>query len=272
VLESELPFAYAGGSALNAVASWKGAAFAISLKVEVKVVEGKRIDNKLLRSVYEVFKEQVCDPGEVTFVVKSEVPPAGGLKSSSAVANAATLALFERCGMRPSPYYALKLSVEAAKRAGVTVTGAFDDAAASMLGGLVITDNKEMVVEERRPLEGLRAIVLPRGGRGLSYGEVAERLRLLKREFLKVYEMLKAGDLYGAMTLNGFLVAGALGYPQGPVLDALRAGALAASVSGNGPSYVALADRDKVEDVYEALSKHGRPVVAEVVNSPAYLP
>ena len=264
--------AYAGGSVLNAIATWKGSAFAISLTVEVRARRGKESPQSvLLEKVYEVFKEKVCDPGEVRFEVKSEVPEGGGLKSSSAVANAATFALFELCGIVPSPYYALKLSVEAAKRAGVTVTGAFDDAAASALGGLVITDNKEMVVEERRPLLGLKAVVLPKGGRKLSYEEIAGRLRLFKREFEKVYELLRLGHTFEAMNLNGALVAGALGYSQEPVMEALRAGALAASVSGNGPSYVALVDPDKAEDVAEAWRRFGKPVIANVVNEPAYL-
>jgi len=262
--------AYAGGSVLNAIASWKGAAFAISLKVEVEVREGRA--EGLLKAVLETFRERVCDVGEVGFEVRSEVPRAGGLKSSSAVANAATLALFERCGMRPSPYYVLKLSVEAARRAGVTVTGAFDDASASLLGGLVVTDNAEMVVEHRRALEGVKAVVLPKGGRGMSYGEVSERLRAFRREFLKVYELVKSGEVFEAMNLNGALVAGALGYSQEPAVAALRAGALSASVSGNGPSYVALAEPDKAEEVLDAWKRFGEPLVAEVINEPAYLP
>ncbi len=265
--------AYAGGSVLNAIASWKGSAFAVSLEVEVKARRSETFlfPSSLLKEVYETFKE-LCDPGPVAFEVRSEVPPGGGLKSSSAVANAATLALAELCGLRLSPYQVLKISVEAAKKAKVTVTGAFDDASASLLGGLVITDNREMIIEERRALEGLVAVVLPKGGRGMSFEEIASRLRLFREEFLRVYEILKGGDVFTAMNLNGALVASALGYSQEPVVAALKAGALSASISGNGPSYVALVEPDRVEDVLSAWRPFGEPVEAKVVNEPAYLP
>src|SRR2546430_4173592 len=36
-----------------------------------------------------------------------------------------------------------KMSVDAAFDAGVTITGAFDDACASLLGGICVTDNRD---------------------------------------------------------------------------------------------------------------------------------
>ena len=261
--------AYGGGSVLNAIATWKGSAFALNLPVEVTVEVSERLEAEgLLRSIYEVVSER-CELPPVKFEVKSSLPKAGGLKSSSAVANAATQALFKLCGMNVGPYQILEASVEAAKRAKVTVTGAFDDASASLLGGLVITDNKEMVVEERLPLK-VKAVVLPKGGRGLGYEEIERRLKAFKKEFWKVYELLKRGEVFEAMTLNGLLVGAALGYDLEPVRKALEAGALSASISGNGPSIVALVE-DNVEEVVEALKPFGEVLVTEVVNEPAYL-
>ena len=266
-------FAYAGGSVLNAIANWKGSAFAINFKVKAVVEPSETLDltNKLAEEVYKGVKG-FCDVGPVKMRTFSEVPSGGGLKTSSAAANAMTLALFKLCGVSPSPYLVLKLSVEASKRAGVTVTGAFDDASASLLGGLVITDNKNMEIIARRELEGVKAVVLPKSKRSMGFSEIARRLKLLTKYFDSIYEELIRGNIYEAMTLNGFLVAGALGYSVDPILEALSNGALAASVSGNGPSYVALVDNDKAEEVEEGWLPYGEPKVTEVVNVPAYLP
>ncbi len=265
-------YAYAGGSVLNAIATWKGSAFAVDLKVKayVKHSDTMMLPNKLAEKVYEVVNE-ICEVGNVEIRTESEVPPGGGLKSSSAAANAMTVALLKLCGLSPSPYYVLKLSVEASKRAGVTVTGAFDDASASLLGGLVITDNAKMYIIKRSALQNVKAIILPKGGRGMSFEEISRRLRAYQREFERVYEMLLNDYIFEAMTLNGILVASALSYSTEPITEALRSGALSSAVSGNGPSYVALVEEDRVEDVLEAWKKYGDPVVVSVVNEPAYL-
>ena len=71
----------------------------------------------------------------------SNIPVAKGLKSSSAAANATALAATAALGKTLDDLELVKLGVEAAFDAKVTVTGAFDDACASYFGGVVITDN-----------------------------------------------------------------------------------------------------------------------------------
>ena len=265
-------FAYGGGSILNAIATWKGAAFAINLKVRA-FVEGSDknfFPNELARAVYQEVS-QYCKLGNVKIRTTSEIPSGGGLKSSSAAANAMTLALLKYCGISPSPYFVLKLSVDASKKARVTVTGALDDASASLLGGLTVTDNKNMVILRRSVLQDVKVIILPKGGRSMGFEEIAKRLRTFKREFERVFDVLES-DPFEAMTLNGVLVASALGYSSEPLRLALRAGALGATVSGNGPSYVALAEPERAEKVANAWSQYGIAVVTDVINTPAHIP
>jgi len=59
------------------------------------------------------------------------------------------LALVEALDVELEPLDIVKLGVLAARRAGVTVTGAFDDACASFFGGLVFTDNENDVLLKR---------------------------------------------------------------------------------------------------------------------------
>ena len=65
----------------------------------------------------------------------SNIPIAKGLKSSSVAANATALATTAALGKTLDDIEIVKLGVEAAFDAKVTVTGAFDDACASYFGG-----------------------------------------------------------------------------------------------------------------------------------------
>ena len=96
-------YAWACGAAtvLNAVATWKGAAFGIDLKTRAEVelnnsgdilgdVPG--VDTRLIEAcVRRVLERFGYDYGAVVRT-DSEIPVAGGLKSSSTAANAAVLA------------------------------------------------------------------------------------------------------------------------------------------------------------------------------------
>lgn len=55
----------------------------------------------------------------------------------------------------------VKLGVKAAKEVGVTITGAFDDACASFLGGIVITDNRKMELIRREEADSKVLIFAP---------------------------------------------------------------------------------------------------------------
>ena len=54
----------------------------------------------------------------------------------------------------------LNLSVEASKKSNVTITGAFDDAAASLLGGLVVTDNTNNELLSRNVIDNDLSILI----------------------------------------------------------------------------------------------------------------
>ena len=82
----------------------------------------------------------------------SNIPIAKGLKSSSAAANAAALAATAALGKTLDDLELVKLGVDAAFDAKVTVTGAFDDACASYFGGVVVTDNLKREIVKQLPV------------------------------------------------------------------------------------------------------------------------
>ncbi|MGI0039656.1 MAG: shikimate kinase, partial [Nitrososphaera sp.] len=59
----------------------------------------------------------------------------------------------------------------------------------------------------------------------------------------------------------------ALGSTYKPVLAALEQGALAAGISGNGPSIAAIAYEDELEDIQSAFGKFNGKVLTSKVNN-----
>ncbi|WP_323675815.1 shikimate kinase [Halorubellus sp. PRR65] len=184
------------------------------------------------------------DPSTVAGEVRTEsdVPMAAGLKSSSAAANATVLATASALGADPDPLDACRLGVQAARDAGVTVTGAFDDASASMLGGLTRTDNTadELLAHDDVDWD---VLVWTPPERAYSADADVSRCERVAPMAALVDDLARDGDHGRAMTVNGLAFCAALDFPTDPIVDALP-DATGASLSGTGPSYVAVFDAD----------------------------
>ena len=253
---------YGAGTVINAIATLKGSAFAIGLKTqaEVEVVDSgitceiadnPSADTSLIAECGRLVVERYAPKSGVHIVTRSEIPIASGLKSSSAAANAAVLALVEALDVELEPLDIVKLGVLAARRAGVTVTGAFDDACASFFGGLVFTDNEHDVLLKRVEINATVLIYIPRS-RAFSAKADVSRARLLAPWVDSAYHLALNGEYAKAMVLNGVLYCAAFGFSPEPILSALGAGAQAATLSGTGPAYIALVDRSSLRTVKQA--------------------
>lgn len=266
--------AHGAVSVVNAIVSGgPGAALAIDLHVDAKVtlledvpevevlIDGDEAEDPRLARL--VLKGVVARLGHPDWGGRVEttatIPTTRGLKSSSAAANAVALAAnqaFERYeGRALARAELLDCAVEAALDAGVSITGAYDDASASLHGGLCITDNTtRRLVHRAETPEGLVAIlVVPEAKtptlsvKDLPYAPFAPLAR-------EAHALALRGRWADAMTLNG-LVAGALyGTPPAWTRAALAAGALGAGVSGKGPAFAALAPAERAKDVEAALA------------------
>ncbi len=136
---------------LNAIRADKGSAIGTRIFTSVRMTEGEEMvfkvtdgmDTRLVESCVEVFTDQVCTPVNGKIEVRSPLPAARGLKTSSAVSLGilGTLALISDVDL--SPHELVSLSADSSIRAGVSITGAIDDAYASLLGGLAVTDTRE---------------------------------------------------------------------------------------------------------------------------------
>ncbi|MDL5360860.1 shikimate kinase [Halalkalicoccus sp. NIPERK01] len=254
----------AAGTILNALANERGAAFAIDLETTATVdlddstgVRGEidgapEADTALIERCVELAVAEYGDEAGVaeaggTVKTESEVPLAAGLKSSSAAANATVLATCEALGVEADPLEACRLGVRAAREVGVTVTGAFDDASASMLGGVVVTDNSgdELLANEAVEWD---VLVWTPPERAFSADADVERCRKVAPIADVVCELALQGRYGPAMSVNGFAFCGALGFPTEPMLEALP-DVDGVSLSGTGPSYVAVGERQTLADL-----------------------
>ncbi len=264
----------AAGTVLNALATGVGSAFAIDLEttatvdltddgeITAEVAGQPEADTTLVERCVEFTVAEYAehagleaDTVGADVQTESEVPMASGLKSSSAAANATVLATLDALAVSDSVdrVDACRLGVRAARDAGVTVTGAFDDASASMLGGVTVTDNAadDLLARDEPDWEAL--VYTPPEQSFSADADVSACERIAP--MAKLVEELALEGRYGeAMTVNGFAFCGALDFSTGPMLEALPDVA-GVSLSGTGPSYVAVGDRETLEAVDERWSE-----------------
>ncbi|MEM2739937.1 MAG: shikimate kinase [Candidatus Bathyarchaeia archaeon] len=278
-------------SIVNALATGLGSALSINLHLEayVEIRSGQGLyvefegfqprDTKLVEACLSKAASYagLTSGYEARVKIRSDIPIAKGLKSSSAASNAIVLAAIEALGItfdsfRDKLRTALNIAVDASLGAGVTITGAFDDASASMLGGMVVTDNfNRDIICRSRSDERLKVVLyIPREERYTSDVDLGG-LKRFERFFRLAWRLAVAGCWMEAMNINGLAVASALGYSINPLVDALEAGALAASPSGKGPALAAIVEEDKVDGVVDRWSDlEGEVKVVGTNNSYAY--
>lgn len=248
----------AAGTILNALATGTGAAFAIdaytTAEVELTldgpvtgtIAGAPGADARLIERCVELVVAAHGDGEGGTVRTESEIPMAAGLKSSSAAANAVVLATLAALDATEavSREDAARIGVQAARDAGVTVTGAFDDASASMLGGVTITDNTQDALEWREEVHWDVAVWTP-PSRAYSADADVDRCRRLRGLAEFIAETARAGRYAEAMTVNGLGYCAALGYSAEPLIEAFPE-ADGVSLSGTGPSVTAIGSADAV--------------------------
>ncbi|WP_193308892.1 shikimate kinase [Halorubrum halophilum] len=258
--------ALGAGTVLNALATGTGAAFGIDVEtratvtldpdangVDGRISEAPDADTALIERCVALATERWGDGEGGAVRTDSDVPLAAGLKSSSAAANATVLATCDALGLTVGDeagdadpavdvtrIEACRLGVRAAREAGVTVTGAFDDATASMLGGVTVTDNG---ADELRSREAVDWDVLVWSPPERAYSADADvaRCEAVAPMADLVTDLALDGRYAEAMTVNGLAFSAALGFDADPAVEAMSH-ATGVSLSGTGPSVVAVAD------------------------------
>ena len=268
---------------INAISTGCGSAFGIGLHVnaEVSLKSSKTVfktDEDIDTSLMEICVRNVFDKlnvdTEIQVKTSSTLPVASGLSSSSATSNAVIMATYHALvneGMvvqdTLSDYDILNLAIDSSLEAGVTITGAFDDASASFFGGLTITHNPRREIFHQGPLEEQNIFIYMPNRKSPTAQSDVGRMKLLAPWVKLAFQEALKGNIYEALTLNGMLYSAALGFDAGIALDALNSGALAAGLSGTGPSFVAIIPEENIGSVQEIWSSYpGNVILTQVDN------
>ena len=272
--------AYGAVTIVNAIACGYGAALGVDLWTEAtveltdnpNVVEGKivndpsestRLIEKTVKRILRYFRLE--DKFGAYVETRSNIPIARGLKSSSVAANAISLATLSALDRTLDDLTVVKLGVEASIDAGVTVTGAFDDASASYFGNITVTDNlKRRILKTFKP-EIKNVLIYVPEEKYYTVDSDVSKMRVFEKEVKAIHRLALEGDYWTAMTLNGILYSSILGFDPEIAVSALENGAIAAGLSGKGPAVAAVvADRDlaRVERAWSELE--GRVIRAKI--------
>jgi shikimate kinase len=217
------------------------------------------MDDRLVRACVRRLASDVqgVDPDVVGARVEtvSEIPASRGLKSSSAAANSILLAGLTALGRTMEPLDVVQLGVDCAVDAGVTLTGAFDDAVATMFGGAVLTDNerREIVTWTDVP-PGMEVAFLVTDRKILKDTLKRSDFEPIRDQVQEAFDLARGGDVAGAITLNGRAYAPIVGVDNTPADAALAAGAWAAGMTGTGPAIAVLHTAEASEAVLAALA------------------
>ena len=264
-------------SIVNAIATGYGSAMGISLNVKVEIIS-KRGSGLIFQKgggslmikkiIYDVLQSKYINNNQLLININSEVPSGMGLKSSSAVSNAVALACISLTNKEISDEFVLNSAIDASLYAKTTITGAYDDSTACYYGGFVTTDNckRKMWKRENSPTDISAVIFLPNNKKR---GDVT-RLKLFSDIYLEAFQLAYSGQYWKAMTLNGVLTSALLSNSYTITRMCLENGALAASISGNGPAIAAVVRESEVQKIKSVLSNlDGRVMISRTNNQKA---
>ena len=246
-----------------------GISLRVTAEADLRSGEGIRsqtVNEKLIRNiVYNTIPKEILAENSVYISVESEIPMGFGLKSSSAVSDAVALACSKLVKEDIEDYVVLDRAVLASLDAGVTITGAYDDSSACYFGGFVVTNNRthEIIHHQEAPHSLSVIIFIPNATRRGNMSKVDTMSNL----FGEAFKFATAGEYWKAMNLNGMLLSTSLSAEYEPVLKAIQGGALAASISGNGPAIAAVSNEENMEDIKAAFAKFNGSVIVSKINN-----
>lgn len=273
-------------SIVNALATKKGATVGINLEVNAEVLvhpngrgisvirsnkdeQQRSLSSRLIQNtIRHIVPKDILETNKIEIRVSSEIPAGFGLKSSSSISSAVALAASRAFGLRLTDQQILLAGVEASITSKVSVTGAYDDACSCYYGGFNVTDNtKRQIIRHQRAPHGMSAVIfIPRNRKR---GDL-KKLQMLESVFDNAWNLAKQADYWKSMTINGLAVASVLGSDASIIPVLIEKGALAASVSGNGPAIAAVVKNDNIPSVKKVFSSmEGRILISELNNKKA---
>ena len=273
---------YGAVSIVNAIAIGKGSTLGIDTFVETTLTkkdgkgihitsENKTISSRLINKLIEnMIPKKILDNTKLELDFKSNIPTGYGLKSSSAISSAVVLSCAKAFGKTMSDEEILKLGAKTSIQTKVSITGAYDDACACHFGGFNVTDNLKMKLLHRElaPKELQAIIFLPKSRKRGNL----RKLKEFKNAFEKSWQLARNSDYWNAAVLNGIATTSILNSEPNLIMRLMEKGALCATISGNGPSIMAITDsknKSRVQKEFSGLD--GKIMISNINNKKAYV-
>lgn len=269
---------YGAISLVSAIATGYGATLSTSLVTTARVaaVPGKGIminsrnqSSRLLNmTICNVVPKEEMRRHRINIWTTSQSPTGCGLKSSSSISTAVAMACAKIFNPDMGEKEVLAAGVDASIRSGVSITGAYDDVCGCYYGGFNITHNSHCrLVEHRRAPPGLVAVIFVPTSRRRN----VRNLKKMSGALRMSWKLAQDGHHWEAMTMNGLAISPVLGPDPYLLSSLLDAGALGASLSGNGPAIAAVARTGAERDVERVFKQHdGRIIITPINNKKAF--
>jgi len=267
-------------SIVSAIATGNGATLGIDtfVKTKLEVKDGtgihitsdnKTISSRLINKVIEnVIPKRQLEKVRLELNFQSNIPTGYGLKSSSAISTAVSLVCSKAIKKKLTDEEILKIGVESSLQTKVSITGAYDDACACYYGGFNVTNNykRDLIFRGNAPSDLQAIIFLPKSRKR---GNV-KKLKNFKPAFEKAWELAKNHDYWNASILNGLATSSILNSNPELLFKLMKKGAISATISGNGPSIVAITKKGHNSNIKKELSSlEGKVMVSNINNKKA---
>ena len=267
-------------SIVSAIATGNGATLGIDtfVKTKLEIKDGtgihitsdnRTISSRLINKVIEnIIPKKQLEKVRLELDFQSNIPTGYGLKSSSAISTAVSLVCSKAFKKKLTDNEILKIGIESSIQTNVSITGAYDDACACYYGGFNVTNNykRDLVFRNIAP-NNLQAIIfLPKSRKR---GNV-KKLKDFKPAFEKAWELAKNHDYWNASILNGIATSSILNSNPKLLFQLIKKGAVSATISGNGPSIVAITKKGHNSNIKKELSSlEGKVIISNINNKKA---
>ena len=267
-------------SMVNAIATGKGATIGIDTYVKTRLdtsngngvhisSDNNTISSRLINKVIEkIVSKKYLQNTKLEIDFKSNIPTGYGLKSSSAVSTAVALLCSKIFKPKMSDFQILKVGVDASIETKISITGAYDDACGCYFGGYNVTDNlkRKIILQHHAPRDLQVTIFIPKSRKRGNL----KKLKLFKPAFEKAWTLASNSDYWNATILNGIATSTILNSNPTIITDLVDSGALCATISGNGPSIMAISKKQNGSSIRRQFSKlDGKIITANINNKKA---
>ena len=258
-------------SILHALGLGRGCSIGIQLTTKVQIVEDAvEIEddrNGLLAAVEKCWRDRGLPiPDQFGWKVDSSIPIGQGLKSSSALSCAALRALNSCAWTGLSNSEIADIAAKSQLISNCAKTGSMDDNWASLEPGWKLVD-PTLSASESIILQGdidpsLSILILLRGKRTMEIS--AEDFSQHEQIFERSLASVMRGSILDALSSNGMAVAAATDDQEALRICnlSIASGAIAAGISGSGPSIAIVCFQDDSTSLSKLFSESGLEVIS----------